>query len=68
MMKKTNRSPYEIRADLLLLAKEILVEQAHANGARNEQGMVTSFTAPTTAEIVAEAKVLNKFVSLDDKP
>lgn len=67
MIKKTNRSPYEIRADLLMLAKEILVEQAHANAERNDQGIIISHTAPTTAEIVAEAKALNQFVSLDDK-
>jgi len=68
MIKKTNRSPYEIRADLLLLAKEILVEQAHAKADRSPEGaMTTGWKAPTTAEIVAEAKLLNQFVSLDDK-
>ena len=63
MMKKTNRSPYEIRADLLVLAKEILIEQSHAKATRTGIAIV----APTTAEIVAEAKILNQFVSLDDK-
>jgi hypothetical protein len=67
MMKKTNRSPYEIRADLLVLAKEILIEQAHANANRNDEGVILSYKAPTTADIVEQAKTLNQFVSLDDK-
>lgn len=66
-MKKTNRSPYEIRADLLVLARDILTEQAHANAERNDKGEVVNYTAPTTSEIVDEAKTLNQFVSLDDK-
>lgn len=67
MMKKTNRSPYEIRADLLVLAREILTEQAHADGERNDKGELIRYTAPTTAEIIEQAKALNQFVSLDDK-
>jgi len=66
-MKKTNRSPYEIRADLLVLARDILTEQAHANAERTDTGQVLNYTAPTTADIVAEAKALNQFVSFDDK-
>jgi len=66
-MKKTNRSPYEIRADLLVLARDILTEQAHADGERNDKGELIKYTAPTTAQIVEEAKALNQFVSLDDK-
>lgn len=66
-MKKTNRSPYEIRADLLVLARDILTEQAHAEGERNDKGELVKYTAPTTAQIIDEAKALNQFVSLDDK-
>ena len=65
-MKKTNRSPYEIRADLLELARGILIDQAHANAERNDKGEIVNYTAPSTKEIVDEAKVLNQFVSLDD--
>jgi hypothetical protein len=67
MIKKTNRSPYEIRADLLVLAKEILVEQAQANAERNAEGAIIKMTAPTTKQIIEEARALNQFVSLDDK-
>lgn len=65
-MKKTNRSPYEIRADLLELARGILSDQAYADAERNEKGEIINMTAPTTQAIIEEAKALNQFVSLDD--
>ena len=48
------KSPYEIRADLLRLAFDILQVKASVE----ESGI-----APTAEEVIAEAKKLNEFVS-----
>ena len=48
----TNKTPYEIRLDLVREAKEIL--QARA---KNPEDM------PSTDEVIAEAERLNEFVS-----
>lgn len=64
---KTGKTPYEIRLDLLTLAHKVLTQKAEAEaGQRAEDGgsdkvIVTS--APSTEDVIAEAKKLNGFVS-----
>lgn len=53
------KSPYELRADLLHLAFDILRNKHAVAGSKG--GDTT--TAPTTEEIVAEAEKLNNFIS-----
>lgn len=48
------KSPYELRADLLRLAFEILLAEHHAKNAN---------TYPTSEEVIAEARKLNEFIS-----
>lgn len=48
----SNKTPYEIRLDLVREAKEILQAKA-----KNPDEM------PTTEEVIAEAEKLNQFVS-----
>jgi len=48
------KSPYELRADLLRLAFEVLMADHHAR----DEG-----TSPTSEEIIAEATKLNEFIS-----
>jgi hypothetical protein len=50
----TTKNPYEIRADLLVLAQKICVDLA--NESENK-------SAPTVADIINTAKQLNDFVS-----
>lgn len=50
-----SQSPYEIRTNLLYLAREILIS-------RNDRKCDPS-SAPTTEEIISEAEKLNRFVS-----
>jgi hypothetical protein len=57
-MKPTSKTPYEIRLELLQLAQIILQNKYEADPRTN-----TAKSAPTTAEIVAEAETLNAFVS-----
>lgn len=60
------KSAYEIRASLLELAFKIATQKhnAEAQARAGEQGTDCYIsTAPTTAEIVAEAEKLNAFVS-----
>lgn len=59
-MKPTNKTPYEIRLELLQLAQLILHNKHAALGVDNGNNTVTS---PTTAEIIAEANKLNEFIS-----
>lgn len=62
---KAGKTPYEIRAELLHLAFEILSEQHTAKAAathRGDRDLVIP-TSPTTDEIIAEADKLNAFVS-----
>lgn len=47
------KTPYELRADLLRLAFDILMAKAS----------VEKSEAPTTEEVIVEAKKLNQFVS-----
>lgn len=49
-----NKTAYEIRADLLVLAQKICYDQCKQLGAN---------TAPTTKMIIDTAKELNTFVS-----
>ena len=56
-----NKTPYEIRADLLNLAQRICYDKAVAMSA--EAGCETVQLFPTTEEIVEEAEKLNTFVS-----
>lgn len=56
-MKLSSKTPYEIRLDLLVLARNILQSQYESQNER------TGITAPTSEEILAEAEKLNAFVS-----
>ncbi len=64
-MKPTSKTPYEIRLELLQLAQTILASRhlAAAHALASNPATVLVMTAPTTAEIIAEADVLNAFVS-----
>ena len=57
---KTSKSPYEIRLDLLHLAREILESKHLAAGVANGNNKIT---APTTEDIIAEAEKMNQFIS-----
>ena len=56
----TTKTPYEIRADLLVLAQKICFDRCVAEANVNDEKMRVS---PTTDEIISEAKKLNYFVS-----
>lgn len=60
-MAQGHKSPYEIRQQLLQLAFDILREQHHAKAGKNHDDTITS--APTTEEVIEEARKLNEFVS-----
>jgi len=60
-MAHNHKSPYEIRQNLLELAFSILHSQ-HAAKAAVEDSEIAK-TAPTTEDVVAEARKLNEFVS-----
>lgn len=55
------KSPFELRADLLALAFEILLSQHRAKGESTHQGQPDS--APTAEEVIDEARKLNEFIS-----
>ena len=55
------KSPFELRADLLKLAYDILLSQHAARAA--EQGASDAATAPTSEEVIEEAAKLNEFIS-----
>jgi len=68
--RPAGKTPYEIRLELLILAKEILMAKHAAEAASryssggwspNESVLVTTY--PTSAEIISEAERLNEFVS-----
>lgn len=66
MSSNTNKSPYEIRLDILNLAQRICSDRSQAESgklaqANNRSGVIT--LAPTTEEIIAEAEKLNNFIS-----
>ena len=57
------KSPFELRADLLRLSFEILLAEHRAktiNGSNSEFG---ANTAPSTEEVIEEARKLNDFIS-----
>ena len=60
MPNKSGKTPYEIRLELLQLAREILQAQHNARGVANGNNVDT---APTTEEVMEEAEKLNTFVS-----
>ena len=55
------KSPFELRADLLALAFEILLSHHRAKGIGNTHGQPDS--SPTSEEVIAEARKLNEFIS-----
>jgi hypothetical protein len=55
------KSPFELRADLLSLAFEILLSQHRARGISTTTGQPES--APTSEEVIEEARKLNDFIS-----
>ncbi len=55
------KSPFELRADLLKLAYDMLLSQHAAKAASLGDTNVT--TAPTSEEVIAEARKLNEFIS-----
>jgi hypothetical protein len=55
------KSPFELRADLLSLSFEILLAQARSSGVDTTTGQ--SMTAPTSEEVIEEARKLNEFIS-----
>lgn len=57
-MKPTGKNPFEIRLELLQLANNILQSQHQAKCHGKDIK-----TAPTSAEVIAEAEKLNTFVS-----
>ncbi len=64
------KTPYEIRLDLLILAKEILMAKHAADSASKFQAggwsptdSLIITTSPTSDEIIKEADKLNGFVS-----
>jgi hypothetical protein len=56
--RTTPKTPYEIRLDLLELARTILHGQHVAKGV-----LTAGQTAPTTEEVIAEAEKMNAFIS-----
>lgn len=66
----SNKTPYEIRTELLRLAYEICMMKSQAETCRTQSESrveVTAYptSAPTTEEIITEAEKLNAFVSQD---
>jgi hypothetical protein len=55
------KSPFELRADLLKLAYDILLSQKIAEAVA--QGKDRADAAPTSDEVIAEARKLNEFIS-----
>ena len=55
------KSPFELRADLLSLAFEILLAKCRAAGIDTTTGQPE--TAPTSEEVIEEARKLNDFIS-----
>lgn len=66
MTHRSQRTPYEIRLELLQLAFDVLQRQHEANAASAhfiDNGTLYPTTSPTTEEIIAEANKLNSFIS-----
>jgi len=66
-----NKTPYEIRTELLRLAYDICIMQSQAETCKQQTEVlctqVTAYptSAPTTDQIIKEAEKLNEFVSRD---
>ena len=58
---KQGKTPYEIRLDLLRLSFDILSTQMASKGLDKDGAQQAA--APTTDEVLAEARKLNQFVS-----
>ena len=59
----SDSKPYEIRASLLHLAKDIISENAHMHFESTKAGGNPVWNAVTTDQILAEAEKLYSFVS-----
>ncbi len=57
------KSPYELRADLLKLAFQILQAKHSASAQSVADGKEMVSTSPTTEEVIEEARKLNDFIS-----
>lgn len=59
------KSPFELRADLLKLAFEILLAEHSAKAAEADNTATVPLitTAPSSEEIIEEARKLNDFIS-----
>ncbi len=55
------KSPFELRADLLKLAYDMLLSQHMARAVSNGEDRPS--TAPSSEEIIDEARKLNEFIS-----
>lgn len=55
------KSPFELRADLLKLAYDMLLSQKIAEAVADGEDRATK--APTSEEVIAEARKLNEFIS-----
>lgn len=55
------KSPFELRADLLKLAYDMLLSQHAAKAAAEGSDRIS--TAPTSEEVISEARKLNEFIS-----
>jgi len=60
-MKPTNKTPYEIRLELLQLAFEVLMAKHQASAVADNGSKV--ITSPTTEEVMIEAEKMNLFIS-----
>lgn len=59
-MAKTGRNPYQMRFELLHLAKDILEQNAHMAREDKDKDRKTFYT---TEEVISTAKELNAFIS-----
>jgi len=68
-MKTTNKTPYEIRLDLLQLAFDILQSKAQAEAGAHAienhmvEHLIPIHSSPSTEDVIKEAEKLNNFVS-----
>jgi len=54
----SNKTPFEIRLELLKMAKEMLEQEFFVKAAHDK-----TLAFPTEADVIAKAKALNDFVS-----
>jgi hypothetical protein len=69
----TNKNPYELRSDILHMAKEYLDEQMHLNiqymdrmmqlGAAHQEDIKKAFTPYTMEDLIKKASEMYSFVS-----